>query len=91
MKTTVKLRSGESLTIQPSATKQSVQLTIKTIFGTSVGFLIATEDWGVITQAGDIVAAGNIAELAGGCALSAEEKLIAMRALGAGQSGGRAL
>lgn len=75
MKTTVKLRSGETLTIQPSATRQSVQLTIKTIFGASVGFLVANEDWGVITQAGDLVAAGNVAALAppAGTALSAAE------------------
>lgn len=75
MKTTVKLRSGETLTIQPSATRQSVQLTIKTIFGTSVGFLVANEDWGVITQAGDLVAAANVAALAppAGTPLSAGE------------------
>lgn len=66
MKTTVKLRTGETLTIEPSATRKSVQITVKTALGLSVGALVANEDWAVIAQAGTIVAEQNAAHLAAG-------------------------
>jgi hypothetical protein len=64
MKTSLKLRSGDTLTIEPSATRQSVSLRIKSVIGISHGVLVANADWQAIAEAGSAVAAANLATLA---------------------------
>lgn len=64
MKTTICLKSGGRLHVQPSATNQSVQFTFERpqaerVFIPSVGFLLATEDAGVLVQAIEAVVTIN--------------------------------